>query len=504
VALLDLATGKELAVLPGDQAVPVRFDAAGRLLTRGQTKLLEWPVQKNILSGLLRYGPPRILGPATVWSDTGVSADARVLALARPGRCALLLHRDRPGTFIELAPQDDVRYCDVSLDGQWVVTGSHNSQSVFVKVWDGRTGKHVKDLPVHGHGDVRFSRDGRWMATTGGGCRLWTVGSWQEGPKISGEHFAFSPDSHVLAVGDGFGVVHLYDPNTGREHARLEVGRQARSLPQCFTPDGAHLIASNSEDGTTQIWNLAAIRAQLAELGLDWDSKSIPPAPVAGYVPPLQVEVDKGELGMTQEQRRSYGQRQAGINSLLLALNPWNFQALLERAGACSRLGDHARAIDDYNQALLLLPLQRWDPVSVEAAAQEFNYWAWRWARYTPKSDGGPKALALARKAVELQPTAWMNRNTLGVVYYRLGDYQNARANLERSLHDSAGAAAAFDLFFLAMCHQRLRNAGKAHECYDQVVRWVGKEKADLPAAWIEELKILRAEADQVLEISGS
>jgi WD40 repeat protein len=303
VALLDLATGKQLAVLPGDQVVPVRFDAAGRLLTHG-TKLLEWPVQKNILSGLLRYGPPRILGSASSVGGTGVSADARVLALARPGRCALLLHRERPGTSIELAPQDDVRYCDVSSDGQWVVTGSHNSQSVFVKVWDGRTGKHVKDLPVHGHGGGRFSSDGRWLATNGGGCRLWAVGSWQEGPKFSGEYFAFTADSSVLAVEDGFGVVHLYEPNTGREHARLEVGSQARSLPWCFTPDGAHLIASNSRDETIQIWNLAAIRTQLAELGLDWDSKSIPPAPVAGYVPPLQVEVDKGELKVSETKRR--------------------------------------------------------------------------------------------------------------------------------------------------------------------------------------------------------
>jgi hypothetical protein len=349
---------------------------------------------------------------------------------------------------------------------------------------------------------VRFSTDGRWLATTGGGFRLWAVGSWQEGPKFSGEHFAFSPDSKVLAVGDGFGVVHLYDPNAGREHARLDVGSQARSLPQCFTPDGAHLIASTSEDGTIQIWNLAAIRTQLAELGLDWDSKSIPPTPVAGHVPPLQVEVDKGEFGMTQEQRRSYWQRQAGINSLLLALNPWNFQAMLERAGARSRLGDHARAIDDYNQALLLLPPEKWDLVSVEAAAREFNYWAWLWARNTPKSDGGPKALALARKAVSLQPGQGLYRIILGVVSYRVGDYQSARTNLERSQHDSAGEATAFDLFFVAMCHQRLGDAAKARDCYERAVRWLAEHKAALRPGWADDLKEFRREAAAVLKIS--
>src|SRR5262249_55988032 len=149
----------------------------------------------------------------------GSSADARVLALPRGGQCALLLHRDHPGKVIELAPQDDVRFCAVSPDGRWVATGSHHSQSVFVKVWDGRTGKFETDLPVHGSSFVGFSPDGRWLATTGGGCRLWIVGSWQEGPRISGDQFAFAPDSKVLAVEDGFGVVHLYNPKTGGEYA---------------------------------------------------------------------------------------------------------------------------------------------------------------------------------------------------------------------------------------------------------------------------------------------
>jgi tetratricopeptide (TPR) repeat protein len=494
VALLDLATGKELAVLRTG-AVPVRFNAARGLLTHGYSGLLEWPVQKKTISGSLRYGPPRMLGPATgTIGATGASADARVLALPRAGQCALLLHRDQPRKFIELAPQDDVRNCAVSSDGEWVATSSHNSQSVFVKVWDGRTGKPVKDLPVHGSSMVCFSPDGRWLATSGGGCRLWLVGSWEEGPKISGEHFAFAPDSKVLAVEDGFGVVHLYDPNTGREYARLEVGSQVQPIRQCFTTDGAELITGNREEGTIQIWNLRAIRAQLAAMGLDWDLPPYPP-PKNADTTPLKIEVDMGGLGMTPQQ-------QAGINSLLLALNPWNFQALLARATAWRRLGDHARAVDDYRQALLLLPWEKWDPVSVAGAALEFNNWAWQWARYPPKSDEGPRALALARQAVSLEPGQWLYRNTLGVVHYRLGAYEKARANLERSLRDSAGKTAAFDLFFLAMCHQRTGHAVKARACYDRAVRWVAEHRTTLAPEWADELKEIRREAAAVLKVA--
>src|SRR5262249_5746570 len=159
----------------------------------------------------------------------------------------LLLHRDQPGKFIELATQDDVRCCAVSPDGRWVATGSHNSQSVFVKVWDGRTGKLVKNLPVHCSSRVGFSPDGRWLATTGGGCRLWVVGSWQQGAKMGGpnySNFAFSRDSKSLAVEDGYGVVRLLNPVTGREYARLEIPAKVRPNPHCFTPDGAQLITA--------------------------------------------------------------------------------------------------------------------------------------------------------------------------------------------------------------------------------------------------------------------
>jgi serine/threonine protein kinase/WD40 repeat protein/Tfp pilus assembly protein PilF len=500
IALLDLATGSQLAFLPIGYSLPVRFDGDAGLMTCGQNGLLEWPLQRSGMPGLLRYGPPRTLLPRGEADIIGLSADGRLLALPRYQRGALLVQRDHPAKFTELTPQEDVRFCAISTDGRWVATGSHDSQKVFVKVWDGPTGKLVKDLPVHGSSLVGFSPDGRWLATTGGGCRLWVVGSWEEGPKISGDRFAFAPDSKVLAVGDGFGVVHLYDPNTGAEYARLEVGSQVRPIPQCFTPDGAQLITGNVEEGTIQIWNLRAIREQLADMGLDWDLPAYPP-PKNADATPLKVEVDMGDLGMTPEQQRSW-QRQAGINSLLLALNPWNFQARLARATAWSRLGDHARAFDDYNQALLLLPSEKWDPVSVEGAALEFNYWAWLWARYPPKSNEGPRALALARKAVSLQPGQWQYRNTLGVVYYRLGDYPNARANLEQSLQDSAGETAAFDLFFLAMCYQRTGDAAKARDCYDRAQRWLAEHRTTLAPAWADELKEIRREAAAVLKVS--
>jgi serine/threonine protein kinase/WD40 repeat protein len=490
VALLDLATGKELAVLPGDQQVPVRFDAAGRLLTHGQAKLLKWPVQKNILSGLLRFGPPRILGSATTVGGTGVSADARVLALARPGKCALLLHRERPGTFIELAPQDDVRYCDVSSDGQWVATGSHNSQNVFVKVWDGQTGKHVKDLPVHGHGGGRFSTDGRWLATTGGGCRLWAVGSWQEGPKISGEHFAFSPDSNVLAVGDGFDVVHLYDPNTGREHARLEIGSQARSLPECFTPDGAHLIATNSEDGTIQIWNLAAIRTQLAELGLDWDPKSIPPARPPGRPVPLSVDVDSGYLEGARFAKLQQWDKAAAVFDQACVQQPewWDFW--LGRAVAHLAMRDKA----GYRAACMgALARFRTTP-DLEAAA----YVSWACALGPASGVDQAELVRLAERAHAGNRGQYLYLRSLGACLYRAGRYQEALRRLQQASRTNADSP--MTGLLLALAHYQLGQTAVARRRLRQACQRIDEILADQDRRmhWTEPtgLRLLRREAE--------
>src|SRR5262249_56036285 len=78
-------------------------------------------------------------------------------------------------------------------------------------------------------------------------------------------------------------------------------------------------------------------------------------------------------------------------------------------------------------------------------------------ARYLvtgPPNERDPEtALPLAKKAVALMPGKWMYRNTLGVVYYRLGRYERAAETLERNLRQSNEESAACDLFFLAMCH---------------------------------------------------
>jgi tetratricopeptide (TPR) repeat protein len=253
-----------------------------------------------------------------------------------------------------------------------------------------------------------------------------------------------------------------------------------------------------------RVWDLRLIRAELSRLGLDWDAPPLPPAK-ADEPAPLQVELDTADLAMTAEGRNAYWQRQVALDSFRLTLQPLDAQAALRRGRAYARLGKAAQAVDDFTLALALIPppvRDSLDGIPASEVAHQLNNWAWGWALKPPPESDGRKALFAAQKAVELVPANWLYWNMLGVVQYRLGQYPQARESLERSLQGSEGDAAAFDLFFLAMCHHHMGDAVKARDCYDRAVRWVGEHRTTLRPGWADELKEFRREAAAVLKLS--
>jgi WD40 repeat protein len=275
LALLDWASGRELASIPGLCTWVLRFDSREGLLTGGRDGgLLRWPVRAEPETGRLHVGPPETLDRARIAEPPGCSADGRVIAWPAYDKGAVVLHRpeNRRGS---LGPREDVRRCAVSPDGRWVATGNHsNMQGIGATAWDAASGQAVKDFPVGGICKVGFSPDDRWLLTTGGRLRLWKVGSWEEGPPLAQPEigscaFAFSPDGRVLALIGGFSQVWLIDVDSGAEIARLTMPEQTRVSPRCFSPDGSQLVATGEND-LLYIWDLRALRAELTQLGLDW------------------------------------------------------------------------------------------------------------------------------------------------------------------------------------------------------------------------------------------
>jgi tetratricopeptide (TPR) repeat protein len=394
----------------------------------------------------------------------------------------------------------------------------------MVRIWDAATGCNVLDLPLLGSTVSQFSPDGRWLVTMcGDDCQFWEVGTWRKGVLIHGFTVTFTPDSALAAVADSQGSVRLVEPDTGRETLRLTSPEPAEYTQLCFTADGSRLIAASSMDQGLHVWDLRLIRGGLLDLGLgkDW-----PPALSFGEKashPELDVTVDAGPLrGPVSLDDRLC----VAVHTLQLATFPLNAEAYYQRGRAYGRLLESGRAIADYSAYLMLsgaddprLPdvllrragnlqkqkdyggaladLKRLTQLGGDAfsppdtVAELLNQVARHYIIPTPSAV--TNVVALAEKAVRLEPFNSYYQNTLGGALYRAGRYAEAIHCLEANAL-SNGTSAGLDWYFLALCHERQGHGDKAHECLARAESWKQKT-ADLSATEMAEVTALQSEA---------
>jgi WD40 repeat protein len=165
-----------------------------------------------------------------------------------------------------------VAHCAISADGQWVAAGT--SKGNGVRVWQTRDPSAPVDLPIHGHARVAFSPDGKWLVTGDTEAyRFWKTGSWEldrEIPSQMGEFngiMSFSPRMTALIIACQRAELKVLNPFTLEELASPDFDRES---PLCFDPHGRVMITSGPSGGVF-FWKLDAIRARLADLGLDWE-----------------------------------------------------------------------------------------------------------------------------------------------------------------------------------------------------------------------------------------
>jgi Tfp pilus assembly protein PilF len=532
----DSHTGTQVHFLSLYDPYSIVFEDSGAFLTGGPGGPFRWPVHSDpATSGLLRIGPPERI-PVTVvpGRDMACSRDGSVVAAAQP-RGALIWRRHHAGELLRVEHYD-ARRIGVSPDGRWIATGSH--WGTGAKVWDAHSGVLVADLvPTQTTVGVRFSPDGKWLATTGASCHIWSVGSWQESPSPgAGMTAAFSPDGRMLALETGQNIVRLIDPATAREYASLEDPNQDRTSWMCFSPDGAQL-AVIGEGKSIHLWDLRTLRTELAARRLHWDLPPYPTAEDAASNESIRVIVDSGVEGISgtpKSLRRAIAQasallmlcpfhaesyfRRALARAELddwpqaradcdraLALDPNLTPAYYLRGWACGHLGDDRQALNDFAAAGRHEPhrppgLTELQSV-LEAGARDpmqDNNRAWGYLTGSTAQQMPGLAVLLAERAALLAPdnaTCW---NTLGLALYRLGKYPSAIDKLRHSLEVSHRTAAAYDLFFLSMCHAKLGEPDKARTCYDEANAWWKAQKR-LPGDWVAELTAFRAEAVEML-----
>ena len=112
-----------------------------------------------------------------------------------------------------------------------------------------------------------------------------------------------------------------------------------------------------------------------------------------------------------------------------------------------------------------------------------------------PKLRDPARGIELAKEVTDKAPKDGNNWNTLGVAYYRAGDWKKALATLEKSAELRAGGDS-FDWFFLAMTHWQLGHKDEARKWYDKAVAWMEKNRPE-----DKEFLQFRGEAAKLLQV---
>lgn len=349
VQLYDARTLKLVADLGLDTCGPVAFEPSGKcLITFGKfSQPWIWPFSSGKTD---RIGPP-----VPVWPDRSPGsgtlapqhAGRQAVWSADGGKIAICDHRGSKvivrdvgtGQDIELLNMRGPNQLALSHDGRWVAIGDR--REARVTVWDTRDGSLVfgsnhivaafcSDKPilaVRHEGDVQLFNNGTWQLQSG-----------FRSPSrdcVAPIPMAFQRNGHLLAVADSAKIVGLYDHRTGRRIVTLDDRDERPAEWLSFSHDGLRLAVTRP--GTVAIWNLAALRNELVELGLQVGELPVRPSTDQLKSPAAQTNdliVDRGSL---------------------LPPNEWyKLEKLLADGEVASR--QWPDAIDDLNNALRQIP----------------------------------------------------------------------------------------------------------------------------------------------------
>ena len=366
-----------------------------------------------------------------------------------------------------------------------------------VKVWDAATGAPVLQLDL-GNARVAFSPDGRWLGVGGAGrYRFYRTGSWA--PSVAVEHgeeegrmpLAFHPSSRVAAITNKTRrAARLVEVETGAVLASLELPESAGINALCFSPDGRHLAVSQA-DHRVQIWDLAAIRRALDDLGLAAGLPDIFGGGAAAATAGEPAAVDRIEVvGADPAGLRLLAIRQVLREAWIGFQSMWDprledAEELVVRAGRWDRLGHWRRAAADYRAALARRP----DSYSANHALARLLA-GYRAAATSRRRSGG-----LGSPPTHNPRSSFTARRS-GLALYRAGRSAEA-ATVAEGNHPSDGAG--LDWLVLAMSRQRLGQAAAARAALAEAVHWRAA-RLDLRPDQVAAFDRLLREARSVLD----
>jgi serine/threonine protein kinase/WD40 repeat protein len=271
--LWSLESGRERATLAAAQRVAFRRGAAGlELLLGGAAGLQGWPLRLE--GDTLHVGKPRLLSPFA-YAEFALSQDGATLFASGGNGAVYVIDAETAAVRRLIAVQPRIDRIILSRDGRWMATTGWHADRV--RVCDVQTGRRVHEWPGN-MTEVFFTPDSQALITSGRDeYAFWAVDSWEllrrdrrDVTHYSG-YVAFAPDGRLMAMEMALGVLELRDVQSGRTVARLEDPQGERANWMSFTPDGTRLVVAGLHADGLRVWDLRAIRAHLATMGLDWE-----------------------------------------------------------------------------------------------------------------------------------------------------------------------------------------------------------------------------------------
>ncbi len=283
IGVWSVASGSLLHFGPLSQSRSAVFLNSTSLLVVGPEGLHRWNFTHDAKADRLTFGPPEKL-PAALPGRLGSYAldEQRQRLVAHLDSTSLGVAIDLKTSQVNHILKGNPSFSGpvFSPDGRWIASGCWNptvTKSMFASVWDAHTGVLVTNFPTT-KCTVIFSPDSRWLLLGAGSeYRLFETDTWKllrtfprHEDMVEYGQAAFSSDGQLLALHATDRILRLVNPSTGDELARLNSPDRRILKVLRFSSDNRWLAAAT--EANIQVWDLAALRQSLGELGLDWDA----------------------------------------------------------------------------------------------------------------------------------------------------------------------------------------------------------------------------------------
>ncbi len=278
VGFWDARDGRRLGSSSGSAVRCLKFLRDGtELLAAGEAGISVRSLEAQTTEDRVELvvGAARIVSDRTL-SYACVAPDERTIYATEKkngARRILAIDLDTGTVTREWGPFDRLDQLAVCSRGRWLAVGGYDREARVLRTIDLASGAvREHDFGADPHGE--FSPRGELLVVGAReGWSLIEVGTWRllrRIPGVNGGKASFSPDGRVLACRQGPRDVVLYSARSGDELLTLSPPDREESYRPVFSPAGEYLSVGN------RVWNVAALRASLREIGLDWEDGGEP------------------------------------------------------------------------------------------------------------------------------------------------------------------------------------------------------------------------------------